>query len=192
MCGVAVWISAVHDGARMKLYLTYGFLISLGGAILTMAMFALGFHTDNIAAGQKWNWLGIAIALAGIALGMREYRREVGQGVMSYGRGVATGLFISLWSALFSAVFSVIYFTVVNPGFSEAMVQFQMAEMERKGIPPASIDQAEGMIRAFSSAPAITIMGAVMGVIMGLVLSLILAAILKSKGQDAEAPPVAS
>lgn len=176
----------------MKLYVTYGFLISLGGAILTMAMFALGFHTDNIAAGQKWNWLGIAIALAGIAFGMREYRREVGQGVMSYGRGVATGLFISLWSALFSAIFTIIYFTVINPGFSEAMVQFQMAEMERKGMPPAQIDQAEGMIRAFSSAPAITVIGAIMGIVMGLVLSLILAAVFKSKGESVGAPPVAS
>lgn len=175
----------------MKLYVTYGFLISLGGAILTMTLFALGYHTDNIAAGQKWNWLGIVIAVAGIAFGMREWRNEAGKGIMSYGRGLGTGMLISVWSALFSAVFSVIYFTVINPGFSETMVQFQLSEMERKGIPAANIDQAEGMIRMFMSPAMMTVIGVFKGIFSGLVISLILAAIFKSKpgAAPASAPP---
>jgi len=174
----------------MKLYVTYGFLITLGSAILTMAMFALGYHSENIAMGQKIGWLGIVISVAGIAFGMREYRREAGQGVMSYGRALGTGLLISLWTALFSTIFNLAYFKFINPGFSEAMVQFQLAEMERKGLPANAIDQAEGMIRMFMSTPMMMIMGAFMVVLSGFIISLVLAAIFKSKADAVATPPV--
>lgn len=177
----------------MKLYATYGFLIALGGAILTMALFALDMHTiENMAAGQKWGWLGMVISIAGIALGMREWRNEVGQGVMGYGRAVGTGVLISIWSALFSGIFTFIYFKFINPGFTEAMVQFQMAEMERKGMPAATIEQAEGVLRFMSSTPMLTIMATIMSVIFGIVISLILAAIFKSKPGQSAPPPVAA
>lgn len=177
----------------MKLYVTYGFLIALGSAILTMALFALDFHTyENMAAGQRWNWLGVLITIAGLSLGMREWRNEVGQGVMSYGRALGTGVLISLWMALFSAVFTFIYFQFINPGFTDAMVQFQMAEMERKGMPAATIEQSEGVLRFFSSTPMLTIMGAIMACVFGVILSLILAAIFKSKPGRPTPPPVAA
>ncbi|HEY5550311.1 MAG TPA: DUF4199 domain-containing protein [Opitutaceae bacterium] len=175
----------------MKLYVSYGALIALGSAILTMALFALGYHTDNIAAGQKLGWLGVVITVAGLSLGMREYRREVGQGVMSYGRALGTGVLISLWTALFSAIFSVIYFMFINPGFTDAMVQFQIAEMERKGMPASTIEQSEGVLRFFSSTPMLTIISGIMTVIFGVVISLILAAIFKSKPGQSAPPPVA-
>ena len=187
---IALPSRTVHDIGPMKLYVTYGALIALGSAILTMAMFALGYHSENIAAGQKIGWLGVLIAVAGIALGMREYRNEVGEGVMSYGRGVGTGALIAIWSSLFSAVFNFIYFKFINPGFSDAMVAFQMAEMERKGIPANNIEQAEGMLRLFSSPIMITIMGLFMGAIFGVIISLILAAIFKSKPGVSAPPPV--
>ncbi|HUG09753.1 MAG TPA: DUF4199 domain-containing protein [Opitutaceae bacterium] len=172
----------------MKLYVTYGFLIALGSAILTMALFALGYHSENLAMGQKLGYLGFVIAIAGLSLGMREYRNEVGKGVMSYGRALGTGVLISIWSAVFGAVFNFVYFQFINPGFTDANVQFQMAEMERKGMPASTVEQAEGMIRLFSSAPMITILGTIMAVIFGAVLSLILAAIFKSKS-GVSAPP---
>jgi hypothetical protein len=174
----------------MKLYVTYGFLIALGSAILTMALFALGYHSENLATGQKLGYLSLVIMIAGIALGMREYRKEVGQGVMSYGRALGTGVLISIWASVFGAVFNFVYFQFINPGFTDANVQFQMAEMERKGMPASTVEQAEGMIRLFSSAPMVTIMGLIMGVIIGAVLSLILAAIFKSKPGVSAAPPV--
>jgi len=175
----------------MKLYVTYGFLIALGSAILTMALFALDFHTfENMAAGQKWNWLGVLISIAGISLGMREWRNDVGQGVMSYGRGVGTGTLISVWAALFNAVFTLIYFMVINPGFTDAIVQFQMAEMERKGMPAATIEQSEGVLRFMSSAPMLTIMATIMSVIFGVLLSLIIAAVIKSKPGQSAPPPI--
>jgi hypothetical protein len=174
----------------MKLYVTYGFLIALGSAILTMALFALGYHSENLAAGQKLGYLGLVIAIAGIALGMREYRNEVGQGVMSYGRALGTGVLISIWSAVFGAVFNFVYFQFINPGFKDAMVAFQKAEMERKGMPANVIEQSEGMLRLFSSPIMITIIGLIMAVLVGAVLSLILAAIFKSKPGVSAPPPV--
>lgn len=192
LCGIAAVTRFVHDAGPMKLYVTYGFLIALGSAILTMALFALGYHSENLAAGQKLGYLGIVIAIAGLSFGMREYRNEVGKGVMSYGRALGTGVLISMWSTLFSAVFNIVYFMVINPGFSEAMVQFQMAEMEKKGMPAATIEQSEGVLRFFMSAPMITIMGAIMGMIFCVVLSLVLAAIFKSKSGQSAPPPVAA
>jgi len=175
----------------MKLYATYGFLIALGSAILTMALFALDFHTyENMAAGQKWNWLGLLISIAGLSMGMREWRNEVGKGVMSYGRAFGTGFLISIWSALFGAVFTFVYFAFINPGFTDAMVQFQMAEMERKGMPAATIEQTEGVLRFFSSTPVLTIFSAIMACIFGAIISLILAAIFKSKPGQSAPPPI--
>lgn len=173
----------------MKLYATYGFLITLGTAILTMALFMLGYHGENLAMGQKLGWLSLVISVAGIALGMREYRNEAGRGAMSYGRGVGTGVLITLWTTLFSSVFNVIYFKFINPGFTEAMVQFQIAEMEGKGVPAATIDQTEGMIRTMMSIPLMTLFGAFGIMIGGVIVSLVLAAIFKAEPAPT-VPPV--
>jgi ABC-type phosphate transport system permease subunit len=123
---------------------------------------------------------------------MREYRNEVGQGVMSYGRALGTGTLISVWAALFNVVFTIVYFKIINPGFTEAIVQFQMAEMEKKGIPAATIEQSEGVLRFMSGALMLTIMATIMSVILGIILSLILAAIFKSKPGQSAPPPVAA
>ena len=181
----------------MKLYVTYGFFMALAGAVLTLALFALGYHTDNIAAGEKWAYLGIVIAVAGTALGMREWRNEVGKGIMSYGRGLGTGILICVWSALFTAIFNAIYFTVINPGYSEAMVQYKLTEMQQKNMPPQAMEQAEHIMRLFMKSPVLVIMGFIMTVIFGVVISLILAAIFKSEGNQSTAsaatpPPVQS
>jgi hypothetical protein len=178
----------------MKLYATYGFLITLVGALLALTMFSLGYHSTNFAVSQHPAWLLVVMAIAGtgIALGMRDYRKEIGDGVMSYGRGLGTGVLITLWSTAFSLVFNIVYLKFINPGYSEAMFQFQMAEAERKGMPAAQIDQAEGILRAISSTVGITVGGVVVGLLIGVVLSLILAAIFKSKPGQSAPPPVAA
>ena len=138
---------------------------------------------------KKLGYLGVVIAIAGIALGMREWRDKVGHGTMSYGRGLGVGVLISIWSALFTAIFNMIYFMVINPGFSETMVQYRLAEMQGKGLPPQAIDQAEGVMRFMMKPPIMTVMGLIMGIIIGFVLSLILAAIFKADANKNGVPP---
>ena len=176
----------------MKLYVSYGFYIALAGAILTLAIFALGYHTENIGVGEKLGYLGIIIAIVGLALGMRAWRDTVGKGKMSYGRGLGTGVLISLWSGLFTAIFNLIYFMVINPGFAETMTQYKISEMEAKGMPQQAIQSAEGIMRFMMKPPVMTISGFIGGVIFSFVICLILAAIFKSDGgkNSGSVPPV--
>ena len=126
-----------------------------------------------------------------IAFGMREWRREVGKGAMSYGRGLGTGLLITIWSTLFSIVFQVIYFIFINPGYSEALYQFQVAEMERKGMAEDVISKAEPAMRFMMSTPMLIVFGVIGAIFFGLVLSLILAAVFKAEASNAPVPPPA-
>jgi hypothetical protein len=138
---------------------------------------------------RKIEWWRVIVALSQL-IDMREWRKEEGQGVMSYGRGVGTGILITLWSTFFSLIFNVVYFKFINPGYSEAIFQFQMAEMERKGMPAAQIAQAEGFLRVTSSTIGMAVGGVIIGLLIGAVLSLILAAIFKSKPGVSAPPPV--
>lgn len=162
----------------------YALILTVAGALLNLLLFFTGFQTEKLATGQHFQWLGAAVMVAVLWLGMKAVREESPDKAMSYGKGVGTGVLISLYSGLMSAVYNFIHFKFVNPNFPEYQLALIRSKWETAGMSEAQMDQAEKMTRPMLGPVATAIMTPIMAVLFGLICSLIIAAILKRAAPD--------
>jgi len=175
----------------MKTCSLYGFILALASALLTLALYFMGFHSDPARlAAAKWvmNIGGLAIGVGVTAFGIRARRAEVPETEeFGYGRAVGAGAQISLVSAVLSALFTYAYNGFINPGFAEIMVQDAVDKAQAKGLSGAQLDQVEKFTRVFMGPGVMSFFVLIFGFIFGVILSLIIAAFLKRAAP--EAPP---
>ncbi len=172
----------------MKTYLVYGFGMSAVGFLLQLVLFILGYHSDVEKFGQG-QWIagvaGIVIAVAAIVLGTK-VKRAAGpeESGFSYGQAVGAGVMISLFAAILDVVLNYVYVTFINTGFTDIMVQSQMAKAQAKGAGPEQLEQMEKGIRFMAAPVPNAVMVIVMMMIFGTIISLIVAAFLKRPAHD--------
>lgn len=179
----------------MKTYLTYGFAMAFGGAVLLFALFFLGFH-DNPAKLDTAQWIqgivGLAISIACTVLGIRARRAEVpADQAFGYGSALGAGVMITLFAALIGIVTTYLYSAVINPNFTDVMLQAQAAKLEEKGIPTDKIEQIQKATAVMMKPPVMAAMGFLSAMFFGTLVSLVAAAFLKRPALEdsADAPP---
>jgi hypothetical protein len=167
----------------MKTYLTYGFAITLGNAVVTLIFYLLGFHSDPDKvhlAGLLAMPVGLAIGITATTLGMRAQRSTTpATEAFSYGRAFTTGFMIALFAALFGAIFQYAYVAFINPNFTAIIQQAQRARLEAKGLGSDQIDHIQAIARTFMKPAVLAIFAAIGAVIWGTIISLIVAAFVK-------------
>lgn len=178
----------------MKTYLTYGAGMAIAGTLLTLVFFLLGYHSD-VAKMQSTQSIGtalsVAIWIAGIVLGIRARRAETPPTEeFGYGRALGAGVMISLFAALIGVATSYLYFGIINPAFSDVIAELQIAEMERKNVPPEAQEAAQKFM-SFFRRPAVMAFSSFFTVmIAGVIVSLIAAAFLRRRAAAELPPPV--
>ncbi|AOS45044.1 hypothetical protein Verru16b_02113 [Lacunisphaera limnophila] len=166
---------------------TYALILTIASAVFQLLLYFTGFQTEKLAVGQHLNWLGLIIMIVVLFLGIKAVREEAPDKSLTYGKGVGTGVLISLFSGLMSAVYSFIHFKFVNTEFADYQLELIRAKWEEAGMGAAQMEQAEGFTRAMMGPVAQAIMTPIMAVVLGTIISLIAAAILK---RPAPAPTV--
>lgn len=179
-------------GVPMKTYLTYGAIATVASALLTLAMYFLGFHSD-LSKIQSGQWLGmvgsVVIWVACIVLGTKARRAEVPSGEeFGYGRALVAGLMIAVFGGIFGAIFGAIYFGAINPDFAQVMTDFQVAQMEANGTPPEAIEMSQKWMKVMMGPVAMTIFSLLGTVFWGALISLVTAAFLK-RPASGDVPP---
>lgn len=177
----------------MKTSLTYGFFMALGGALLSMALYFLGFHSD-VDKLQTAQWIGsgggLLIGITCIVLAMRERRANTPPTTgWGYGSALGTGVLTGLFGCVFGAVYNYIYFTVINRGMVDLIFQAQVAKMEAKGMSSDQIEKIEPMMRKMMSPVMTTIWGLVVGFVFCVLIALVAAAFVKSRAAAQPATP---
>lgn len=179
----------------MKTYLTYGFAMALGGALVSFAMFFLGLH-DSPSQLDTAQWIqmsgGLAIGIACIVLGTKARRAEVPvHKNFGYGSALACGVMITLFAALIGSVTNYLYTSVINPNFGEVMLQSQAEKLADKGVPADRIEQIQKMSATMMKPAVMAIFGFISGMFFGTVISLITAAYFKRPAvEDAADTPL--
>ena len=179
----------------MKTYLTYGFAMALGGALVSLAMFLLGLH-DSPSKLDTAQWIeggcGLAVGIACIVLGTKARRAEVPpRENFGYGSALACGVMITLFAALIGLVTNYLYTAFINPNLVEVLLQSQVEKLEADGIPADRIEQIQKMSATMMKPAVLAVFGFISGMFFGTVISLITAVCLKrSATEDAlDAPP---
>lgn len=176
----------------MKTCALYGIAIAVANALLILALFFLGFHSDPAkyqAAKYIGGLGGLAIGITLTILGIKARRSEIpGNEAFGYGRALGAGMQVGLVASLLSAVFNYAYFAFINAGFADIIVQDQLDKMQAKGIDGARVEKAEQFMRFMMSPGVYALQTFIGGLIFALIIALIIAAFLKRAG-PAE-PPV--
>lgn len=167
----------------MKTYLTYGFVMALAGALLTLVLFFLGYHSDveKLASAQIIGSIGgLIIGFIVIFLGTKARRAEVpASEPFGYGRALGAGVMISLFGSLFGIVTNFVYFKLINPSMVDLIVQAQLDKFEAKGMSGVQLEQAEKMVRMMSGPIISSVFGFIAAFLFGTLIALITAAFLR-------------
>jgi hypothetical protein len=122
-----------------KTVLTYG-LIS--GAIAAVLMLAHVPFMDSLGGnkGLIVGYTGIVLSALLIFFGVRSYRENVGNGKISFGRGLAVGILIALISAAgYVVAWEVVYYS--SPGIVDHVFDQQVEQLKAAGAPQEEIDK---------------------------------------------------
>ena len=136
----------------MKTSLTYGFAMTIASALLTLALYFTGYHSDPAKLGGSTGWITgivmLAIGVTCIVLGTKARRAEVpATEEFSYGSALGTGVMIALFGGLFGILTNYLYIHVINPGYIDILMQVQIEKMEARGMSSTQVEQATGMMR---------------------------------------------
>jgi hypothetical protein len=171
----------------MSTKFTYALILSIAGAVFNLLMYFTGFQTEKLATGQYVQWLGFVMIFTVLFLGIKAVREESPHKAMSYGKGVGTGVLVSLYSGLMSSVYTFIHFKFVNPDFADYQMAFIRTKWEAAGMAEVQMEQAEKFTRAMMGPVSQAIMTPIFVTIFGLLCSLIIAAILKRPAPEESA-----
>lgn len=179
----------------MKTSFTYGFSMALAGALLGMALFFLGFHSDvdKLDAAQKIEVVaGLGISVLFIGLGIREQRDLTpSDKKWGYGSALWTGIKIGFVGSFLAAFFNYAYFAFIDPSYSDIILQGQLDKMEAQGISADKMDQIEPMMKKWINPVVMTISGFFGGILGTTIVSLILAAFFRKRPEASTPTPPA-
>jgi hypothetical protein len=173
-----------------KTVLTFG-LIS--GAISALMMFATLPFADKIGfdKGEILGYTTIILSALLIFFGLRSYRENVSGGRLTFGRGVAVGILITLISSLcYVAAWEILYFRFM-PDFADKYAAHMVEHAKASGASPEKIakttQDAKQLKEAYNN-PVINVAMTFLEVFpIGLAVTLLSAAILRKKSASAAA-----
>ncbi len=128
-------------------------------------------------------YLGLVISVAIIFLAHKEFK-ELGDGFMSYGKGLGIGTLLSVVASVISGIFTYLYVSFVNPAYIDAVKDKQITDMQNRGMSDAEIDQAMQFSAGFMSPVAITIFAIIGGIFFGFILSLLVSIFTKNANPE--------
>jgi hypothetical protein len=172
----------------MKNYLIYGLGMAVAGFLVQLVLFILGFHSDAAKFGEG-QWIGgaagLAVSVVAIVLGTKAQRALLPESSgFSYGQAVGAGVMICLFSAILGTILNYIYVNVINPQFTDIVVQYQLAKAQAKGLDADQLAQMEKGIRFMSGPVFGTVIWFIVGMFFGTIVSLITGAFLKRPAPD--------
>ncbi len=142
-------------------YGLYGLLLAiilfLGGLYFGMGM---DFSTQEIVG-----YATMIASLSFVFFGIKHFRDKENAGQITFGKGLAIGLMISLFTAVGIAIADYIYTSFINPDFYEQYVEVLRAQGHTEVIP----DYGSGFM---ASVMFLTVM--VIGIIVSLISALLL------------------
>ncbi len=171
-----------------KTVLTFG-LIS--GAMAAGMMLATLPFVDKIGfeKGEILGYTTIVLAALMVFFGVRSYRENAGEGRLTFGRGFAVGILITLiFSACYVGTWEIVYYKLM-PDFNEKYTAHMVERAKASGVSQEKIDKTVKDAQDFKQMydkPVNNIAFTFMEVFpIGFVVTLVSAGILRKKGVPA-------
>ncbi len=142
----------------------YGLFGAITGFVIFMSHLAFAKNL-SFSTLQVLGYISIFLSLSFIYFGIKHYRDNVNNGVISLGRALGVGLLISILVGLGIGVADYIYTKFINPNFFDDYSKMLI----EKGREDEVIEMTSTMGALFMLA-LVTIIGAIISLISGLIL----------------------
>jgi len=167
-----------------KTVLTFGLI---GGAIMAAMMFATLPFVDKIGfdKGEIVGYTTMILAFMLVFFGIRSYRENVSGGQITFGRGFAVGILITLVVCIcYVVAWEIIYFKLM-PDFADKYASYAVEKVRASGASQQVIDAKLQEMKSFKAMYDNPFINAAITFVepfpVGLIVTLISAAILRKK-----------
>lgn len=160
-----------------KSILNYGVLLGIISVVMGVIMYVTNSYLD-----PSWVYtvVGLAISITIISIGIKAFKSENG-GFLSIGEALKIGVGIALIGGIITSIWTFSLMTVIEPNYTEQMLDVQREKMVERGMPEAQIEAAMEMSANFMS-PWISIaIYLAVTLFFGLIIALIAGLIMKQK-----------
>jgi hypothetical protein len=162
----------------------------ISGAISSLMMVATVPFADRIGfdKGAVIGYTAIVLSFLLVFFGIRSYRDNVGNGQITFTKGFAVGIAITVISCIcYVVTWEVLYFHFL-PGFMDKYGAYMIEKLKASGAGPAAIQAQLQQIEKYKEMYDNPLLNAAMTFIepfpIGLVITLISAAVLRRKPQS--------
>ena len=131
------------------------------------------------------SYVNYVILIVFIVLAHKAFK-EGGDGFMSIGQGLGIGMLITLVGSVISSIFSFIYLKFIDDSIIQKSLDFQIEELEKKGMDDASIEQAMAITSKIMTPEIMPIVAVVFTAFFGFILSLIVSLFTKKSNPTLE------
>ena len=163
-----------------KFIIKYGsysaaFLI-ISGIITFMVLGGATAGPQEYAKGEVLGYLSIIVSLVFVFFGIKKYRDDANDGVISFGRALKVGALIVLFPAVGFAAYNIFYVQVLDPDFPDKYYVYQLEKMRADADPSeyAAIEESladqKGM---WANVPFQTVLMFMTVYVIGLIISLL-------------------
>jgi hypothetical protein len=166
----------------MRPEVKYG--LAAGVAIVLVSLIVDFSGNTETAIGALLSWVGYILLAAAIYMAIKE-RREMQAGLISYGKGVGSGVLTSLNAGLLVGIYQYILLKFIRHDQVQVIYE-KMTDMleEKQDLTPDQIESFKKYMKLFSGPGANGIAAIIAYVIIGLILALIISAILKKENSN--------
>lgn len=103
-------INAKKKASIARNSLNYGVMLGIVIIIISLLLYVFNLNDQTFA-----QYLSLAIIIAGIIIGILNYRKKINGGFISYGQSLGSGVLIGLFASIVFSIYSIIFFKFIDP-----------------------------------------------------------------------------
>ena len=166
-----------------KAAMNYGAILGLGLVIISIVFYFFGKSES-----QGLQYLGYLVIITSIVIGIKNYRDNELEGLISYGKALHIGTLISLFGSIIIAFYLYVLLTFIDNSLMDKMLETSRQAMEDRGMTDEQLEIAIKYQKMVMTPMMFAIATIISYTIVGFLFSLIIAGFLKKKNPQENFP----
>ena len=160
-----------------KAAVNLGIMLGLAMIIYSILLFFFNLHLNNYL-----DYVNYIIIIAFLILGVKSFRDNNLNGVMSYSKALGLSTLIVLFSSIIYSIYSYFLVTIIDPAYIDKLLAMAEEQLLKQGIPDDQIEMGLAMQKKMMKPVLLSVFGFVGNMFFGFILALITSAIVKKEG----------
>ena len=156
-----------------RIALKWGIISAILIIIFTIILYITDYYKNPFLA-----WIPFLILLGGVIMSAKEFK-SLNNDFLEFSDGLGLGTLLSAVVGLLVSIFTYVYTTFVDTTIVRKMQEFQIEQMEERGLSEEQIEAAMAFANRLASPGLTFILSVLFYVLFGFVFSLIVSAIIK-------------